>query len=180
MPRAWTTKTPATDQRLRASIATPETRPTLTMNQRVHVHIKLLFLLGILFLLIGCGTSARDSQTFPLVDRDATKQAFIDTVREYYQTRSRRGALSDPFIEGDRIKFIFRYKKILFGKYAEHVQLDFYPEQPAATTGTAAIPAHYLVGAWYPKQGSDTEAPEVRTKIVDGMNKRLGPAPAAK
>lgn len=137
------------------------------------------FLMGLMFALIGCGTSARDRQSFPLVDRDATTQAFIDSVREYYQTRSRRGTLSEPFIEGDRIKFIFRYKKIIYGKYAEHVQLDFYPAQPAPTTGTAAVPAHYLVGAWYPKQGSDTEAPEVRTKIVDAMTKRLGSAPPA-
>ncbi|HEX3135901.1 MAG TPA: hypothetical protein VHX44_20230 [Planctomycetota bacterium] len=141
-------------------------------------------LMGLLCALARCGPSARDNESFPLVDREVTKQAFITSVREYYQERSRRGTLSDPFIAEDQVKFIFRYKKILFGKYAEHVQLDFYVAQPAEKTGTgtgsAAIPAHYLVGAWYPKQGSDEEAVEVRKRIVDGMVKRIEPLPAVK
>lgn len=141
-------------------------------------------LVGWMFALIGCGQSARDRESFPLVDREATKQSFIEAVRDYYQTRSKRGTLSDPFVDENRVKFIFRYKKIIFGKYAEHAQLDLYAEKTGATTGAgtapAQVPAFYLVGAWYPQQGSDDEAVEVRKRIVDGMIKRLGSPPAVK
>lgn len=136
------------------------------------MHAKpLLLSVFALMLLTGCGPDAREREVFPLVDREATKRAFIDAVREHYATRTRRGTLSEPLIDDDRVRFVFHYKKLRYGLYAERVQLDLY-------AGTAAEPAHYLVGAWYPKQSSDAEAAEVRAQIVERMNQRLAAPPA--
>jgi hypothetical protein len=141
------------------------------------VHVKpLLFpALALMSLLIGCGMSAREREAFPLVDRDATKRAFIAAVREHYATRTRRGTLSEPLIDDDRVKFVFHYKKPRFGIYAERVQLDLYAGEPGENGATAG--PHYLVGAWYPRQGSDAEAAEVRAHIVERMNQRPGASP---
>lgn len=142
--------------------------------------MRLIISLGIVvaLMLTACGPSQHRSDRFPLADRDATMNAFMESVRAYYDARG-GGKLSDPSVNPDGIRYLFRYDKIMGGQYAEEIRLSLYDAQKTRQNdGTyKKEPAHYQVGVWYPTEGADPEAIEPRAAIVDGMKSRLAPKP---
>lgn len=128
-----------------------------------------------LLLLYGCGggTGARH----PMADSDKTMNAFMVSVREYYATRT-DGKLGDAIVGKSKVRFIYRYELIKNGHHAEEVALDIFRENIDRET-QAIVPAAWRVGAFYPVEGPDPEAIEVRDAITNGLLKRLDTTPVA-
>ncbi len=129
-----------------------------------------------LFLLAGCGarTEADASNRFPMPDQDAAQNAFMESVREYYATRT-DGKLSDPGISGPNVRYIYRYEKIVAGNHTEEIRFSGVKAQTVKRNSGLPVtePATYQVGVWYQREGADPEIPAVRDAIVAGMAKRL-------